>query len=169
MHTPTPSELRKREKGIKSFDEHWEIIGNTFEIRHIQLKGWSKFIDYFWRKKHKVSDLYWWWSRQSASLKWLYLNDAIKHDDLPLEGFPRKYQMLNKWSILTEDLKYLYEGPLVDQTGHKTLVKHQSRIAKFVSVTSQLRPLGWLIPLILACFRYRNEIIELWNKLLSNI
>ena len=132
MSKLTPSDLRKREKGIKSFDEHWYIDVKTKEIRHISLNGWSKLIDLFWRKKHKISDLYWWSSRKWASSQMMPFNNAIKHDDVPIAGFPRKHQMQNEWTIPSEDMKYLYEGPLVDVTGHKILIKHQSKIQRFV-------------------------------------
>lgn len=169
MSKPTPSELRKRERGIRSFDGHWYIDAKTSEIKHISLEGWSKFIDLFWRKKHKVSDLYWWSSNKWATSEMMPFDDAIRHDDVPIAGFPRKHQMRNGWTIPSEDLKYLYEGPLVDETGHKILVKHQSKIQRLVSVISQLRPLSWIIPLILAFYRYRAEFVELWEKLSNAI
>ena len=103
--------------------------------------GLSNIIDLFWRKKHKVEDFYWRTSRNWATPELMPFTIAIKHDDLPIDKFARKYQLQNGWSIPREDLKYLYEGPLVDRTGHKILVKHRSKLQKFVFVISRLRPL----------------------------
>ncbi len=85
--------------------------------------------------------------------------DAVKHDDIPIKGFPRKHQLVNGWSIPEQDLKYLFDGPLIDENGN-LLVKHQSRLQKIVSIVSQLKPLSWVIGLILLCIRFRTEIVE---------
>ncbi len=157
MSKLSPSELRKRNKAIQYFDEHWYIDTQTYEIRHKQLSIFSR-----------ITDLYWWSSAKWYELRLMPYPDAIKRDDVPIIGFPRKHQLKNGWTIPAEDLKYLTVGPLVDESGQKTLVKHQSTIKKTVSVFSQLRPLSWIFPLFLACYRYKNEISDLWIQL-SNV
>jgi len=169
MNKLTPSESRIREKEINSFDEHWYIDTQTSEIRHKPLSVFYKIIDFFWRKKHTVADLYWWSVKKWDSSEMISCPNAIKHDNVPIVGFPRKHQMKNGWTIPTKDFKYLYEGPLVDETGNKILIKHQSKIQKLVSIFSQLRPLSWIITLIIACYRYRNEISDLWSHLSNAI
>lgn len=169
MSKPTPSELRQREKEIGSFETHWYIDTVTAEIRHKPLNIGARIIDLFWRRKHKVSDMYWWSMRKWYGWEMMPYPVAIKHDDVPIAGFPRKHQMQNGWTIPSDDLMYLYEGPLVDETGKKILVKHQSTVQKYVTALSQLRPLSWAIPFALACYRYRIEISELWKQLVIAI
>lgn len=169
MNKSSPSELRKIEKGITSFNHHWYIDKQTSEIRHKKLSGSSKFLDFFWRRKHAVSDLYWWISRNWSNTKMMDVDTPIKHDDVSIKGFPRKYQLENNWTIPEDDLKYLYNGPLVDESGHLILVKHQSNFQNTISFISQLRPLTWIISFILICYRYRNDIVELWNWVISLI
>ena len=169
MSELTPSESRKREKDIQSFDEHWYVDTKTSEIRHKPLERMAKFIDLFWRKRHRVSDLYWWTVRKWWSEDMAPFSKPIEHDSVPITGFPRKYQLQNGWTIPSEDLRYLFEGPLVDETGHEILVRHQSKFRTFVSLLSQLRPLSWIIVLGLGCVRYRQEILLLWNKLSNAI
>jgi len=153
----TPSEERKRKKQIDDFEKGWYADPSTSEIRHKKLSKFQKFLNLFWKKKYKVSDMYWW-----SSWKWYGWNmmpyaDAVKHDDIPIKGFPRKYQLVNGWSIPKEDLDYLYEGPLIDENGN-ILVKHQSGLQKFVSIISQLKPLSWIVMFVLFCIRFRDEI-----------
>ncbi len=169
MNKSTPSELRKTKKGIKSFDKQWYIDKQTSEIRHNKLDWTSKFIDFFWRKKHTVSDLYWWTSRNWSNTKMIDYEIPIKHDDVSIQGFPRKYQLINKWTIPENDLKYLYNGPLVDESGQNILVKHQSKFQKIISILSQLQPLSWItwISFIFMCYLNWDDIIKLWNSVLS--
>ncbi len=163
MTKPTPSEQRKREKNINSFNKYWYIDVKTSEIRHIKAKTWSKFFELFWKRKYTVDTLYWWSSREWASSKMMPFPIAVKHDDLPLRSFIRKHQMTNGWTISTGDLKYLYRGPLVDESGSTILIKTQSTLKNIISILSQLRPLSWIISLILILYRFREEVVELWE------
>ena len=165
----TPADERRIESAIKSFDEHWYIDANTSEVRRHSLKGWYIFLDLFWRKKNKVFDLYWWSQSKLDSVDMIHLENIIEHDDVPIKGFPRKYRMLNDWTIPPEDLKFLYEGPLVDSSRHQILVKHQSSFKKIISIASQLRPLSFLIPLIVFSYKYWREIEEIWGKIKNAI
>ena len=94
----TPSDDRKKEMGIKSFDQYWYIDPKTNEVRHKPPKGWSKVLDFIWRKKHKVSDMYW-WTRRKLHVEFIVEQDILDHDNIPIRGFPRKYRMKNNWTI----------------------------------------------------------------------
>jgi hypothetical protein len=167
MNQPTSSDLRKRSSEIETFAKYWYVNSQTSEIRHATFNFWRKLINLFWRKKHKVSNLYWWTVQNWATSEMIIYPDAIRHDDLHIKGYPRKYQLKNGWTIPSKDLKYLYEGPLVDESGTKVLVKHQSTTKNIISFISQLRPLSWIITLVLTCFRFRVEIIAVWQKFLD--
>lgn len=159
MTNLTPSEARKRKKEVEDFDKAWYVDPSTSEIRRSELDKLHKIIDLFWRKKYRVSDMYWWSSWKWYGWELMPYPDAVKHDDIPIKGFPRKHQLVNGWSIPEEDLKYLFDGPLIDENGN-ILVKHQSRLQKIESIVSQLKPLSWVIGLILLCIRFRTEIVE---------
>ncbi len=104
MHKPIPSEVRKRQKQINNFHENWYIDTSTSEIRHQELNIYQKLLGLFWRKKYKVSDMYWWSVWKWSNPEMMSYSDAIKHDDIPIQDFPRKYQLINGWSIPQEDL-----------------------------------------------------------------
>ena len=108
--------------------------------------------------------MYWWSSWKWYGCDMMPYPSAIQHDNIPIAGFPRKHKLVNGWSIPKEDLKYLYDGPLIDDKGN-ILVKHQSMIQKLVSTVSQLRPLSWIVMFVLFCFRNRNEVKELLEYL----
>ncbi len=165
MREPTPSEIRKREKTIINFDKNWQIDLNTKEIQHNPSSNWfSSLIHFFWKKKYKVEDLYWWSSQKWATSEMMSFQIPIKHDDIILKGFPRKNQMLNGWTIPNEDLKYLYDGPLSDESGNKLLVNYQTKINKFIAILSQLRPISWIITFIIFGYKYKETILKIWNK-----
>jgi hypothetical protein len=168
MSKLSPSQSRKRERGIESFTKHWGIDFKTFEIKHNGLKCWDYFLSFFWRKKHRVSSLYWWCVRRADDIDFMVFDDPIKHDDIPLKGYARKYQLINDWHIPDEDLKYLFDGPLADIDG-SILVKEGTSLSRLWSIVSQLRPLTVIIPFLLALYRYRSEISELWNSVSSAI
>jgi len=108
--------------------------------------------------------MYWWSAWKWYGSDMMPYPDAVKHDDIPIKDFPRKHQLVNGWSISEDDLKYLFDGPLIDENG-KILVKHQSGLKKFISIVSQLKPLSWVIGFILFCIRYRAEIVAMFEYL----
>jgi hypothetical protein len=164
MNKPSPSEIRKREKGIKSFEDDWYFDTATQEVRRKEKTGWKKYLSWFWKSKYKVSDMYWWSAKHSATSEMIVYPVPLKHDDLPLRGFPRKHKLQGDWSISREDLKYLFDGPLFDQSGHVLLVKHQTNLQKFVSIVGQLKPISWVLGFSFFCVRYWNEILVIFNK-----
>lgn len=162
MNKLKPAEIQKRERSTRNFDKYWEINCGTLEIKHRPLKGLVRITNLFWKRRFKVSDMYWWSARKLDSTEGIAFKNAIKHDDIPIKNFPRKHQIENGWSISAADLKYLYDGPLVDSNG-QLLVDHQSKIQKFVSLLTQLRPLSYVIMFALFCMRYKEEIARLFE------
>jgi hypothetical protein len=163
MNNISPEDLRIRAKGVASFDKTWYADPKTLEIRRKPLTCWQIIINLFWKNRHKVSDLYWWVSKNWANQQLAVYPIAIEHDNIPAPGFPRKHIMRGGWSIPKKDLKYLYEGPLFDQLGTQILVKHQSRLQVIVAVVKHLQPLSWIIGFLLLCVRYSNEIKSIFK------
>ena len=84
----TPSEVRKRKKIVKDFDNNWYADPSTSEIRYKEISNFQKILNLFWKKKYKVSDMYWWTSWKWYGWDMLTCPDAIKHDNIPIKGFP---------------------------------------------------------------------------------
>ena len=168
MYKLTPSEARKRQKLIEDFDKCWYVNAETSEIRHQELNLYQKALGLFWRKKYKVSDMYCWSTWKWYGWDMMSYPDSIKHDDIPIQGFPRKYQLINDWSIPQEDLKYLYDGPLINENGD-ILIHHQSILQKLVSFLTQLKPLTWIIGFLFLCIRYWEEVRVILDYIKENI
>lgn len=92
------------------------------------------------------------------------MTKPLKHDDIPFQSFPRKYQMINNWTIPKIDLKYLRNGPLINNEGTKIIVKYQNGFKRIISLISQIRPLSWILSFAFVCQRYWEEILEIWEK-----
>jgi len=165
----SPSELRKREKAIADINEAWMVIPKTLEIARKPRSRYQRFIGLFWKNRYRVSNLYWWQSKKWASSEMMLFPDAIKHDDIPLKGYPRKHILQGGWTIPKEDLAVLYEGPLLAQSGNEILVKHQSKLQSMVSLISLLKPISWIVGFALLCLRYRTELLELLNAVKNYI
>ena len=168
MNKTTPEEIKDRKRRINIFDKNWYVDDyKNLIIKHKKPTGLSKVLSFFWRRKYLVDTLYWWsaWKWTSVELRVFTL--PVKHDDLPIKGFPRKHQMAGGWTIATEDLKYLKNGPLFDHAGEECLVKHQSTLGSIVIFFKQIKPLSYIVSTAVILFRYRNEVKEIVDKLIS--
>lgn len=167
----TPEKRRKREKLINRFDKDWylDMDMDTIEIRRYEKTLIEKIKSLFIIKKHSIFTLYWWIKRQRRVNEEFRKFDFpfIENNIPPVKGIPYTYQLRGNWKIPESDLKYLYGGPLIDELGQNILVKHQSKFQKVISLITQLRPITWIITFLLFCYRFRVEIVELWNWVIS--
>lgn len=83
MSNVSPDELRSRAAAVESFNRYWYADPKTSEIRRQSLRGWQQFLNIFWKKKHKVSDLYGWVSKNWANEQMNVFPIAIEHDNIP--------------------------------------------------------------------------------------
>lgn len=120
---PTPEQLAVIEKVAAEFHKDWELVFKTHEIRRRARSRWLVVRDWLWPRRHNVFAMYWWLKRlyagkldgnQSTYMPFIY---PLKHDGMPFEGYPVKYQLCGDWSISKTDLRYLTYGPLGDQNG----------------------------------------------------
>lgn len=165
MNKLSPSDARIRIKRNNSFDKNWHIDFKTNEIKLNEIEGWSKFLNIFWKRKFTVDTLYWWSHQKWATMEMMPYPIAIKRDDIPAKGLIRKHQMTNGWTISKKDLKSLYKGPLIDESGNEILVKTQSNFKRFISFLSQLKPISWISSFVIILYRYRKEVMELIEKI----
>jgi hypothetical protein len=93
MNTPTPEQKRKMQEAYDSVDQYWYADLSTQELRRKPLKGFPKFVNFFWKKRHPVWEFYWWLARRRAQEDMMPLNNPIESDNMPIKGFPMKYEL----------------------------------------------------------------------------
>jgi hypothetical protein len=166
MNTPTPEQKRKMQEAYDSVDQYWYADLSTQELRRKPLKGFPKFVNCFWKKRHPVWEFYCWLARRRAQEDMMPLNNPIESDNMPIKGFPMKYELKGGWTIPSEDLKYLVKGPLASQGLSEVIVPHALGLNKFLLFIRQFSRLLWsLIGIAGVTIRYWTELVELWHCL----
>ena len=122
MNTLTPDRIRHIAKKIGSIDLSWYFDTDTKEIRRKSLKGWRRYLDLIWRERHKVGELYWWINQNWADETLIVFSFPMRHDNMPIQGFPMKFELQGGWSIPKADLRYLSDGPLTSEGRSEILV-----------------------------------------------
>jgi hypothetical protein len=137
---------------VSQFDEDWKIDVKTREIRRKPRGFFRKLRDYFWPRRHNVFALYWWLKhefhrRDRQSL--MAFTFPINHDNMPIPGYPIKYEIVGGWKIPKRDLKFLTKGPLARISPSEVLVPHSigwERIRSWTKVWGP--PIGALSTLV---------------------
>ena len=130
----TPENTRNIEKAVSEVRKYWEIKPQTKEICRKPL-GWkAKLIHFFWKPRHTVWALYWFCKYEFVNnLQLIALGFPMKHDNLPIEGLPIKYELLDNWDIPKRDINYLYHGPLYSNHLSKVIVPTYPKIEKIIN------------------------------------
>jgi hypothetical protein len=92
------------------------------------------------------------------------LDNPIQSDNMPIRGFPMKYELQGGWTIPRDDLKYLMKGPLASQGLSEVLVPAAlgwQRVWLFLRQFGVI--LGTLITLVGATIRWWPELLQLWK------
>jgi hypothetical protein len=162
MHGPTPEQKRRIEKAKTELSEFWYVDFNTKEIRHKESSRLQKFIEIFWKKRNSVGELYWWIKYRFAKEDAMPFHFPIQSDNMPIEGFPMKYELKGGWTIPSNDLKYLTKGPLASEGLSKVLVQHALGWKRVVLLIKQYGPiLTGLIAIVGTIVRYWPELLKL--------
>ncbi len=164
MSGPTPDEMRKMQEAYESVGKYWYADLATKELRRRQPTGATKYVDLFWRKRHTVWQFYWWLARRRAQEDMIPLDNPIQSDNMPIRGFPMKYELQGGWTIPRDDLKYLMKGPLASQGLSEVLVPAAlgwQRVWLFLRQFGVI--LGTLITLVGATIRWWPELLQLWK------
>jgi len=122
MNGPTPDQQRKMQEAYESVGRYWYTDPATKELRRKPLTGFAGFINFFWKTRHTVWQFYWWLARRRAEEDMMPLDNPIQSDNMPIKGFPMKYELQGGWTIPRSDLKYLIKGPLASQGLNEILV-----------------------------------------------
>lgn len=169
MSKPTPEQLRVIEKCQAEFERHWLLDPLTKEIKRKPV-GWLKKLgNFFWKDRQTVFALYWWCKKRWFQSDAMPFTFPIANDNMPIKGFPVKYELQGGWTIPKSDLKYLYKGPLASEGLSQILVQHQLGWQKFVLLFNQLKPIGSVVVFIGACIRYWPELKQFWEYLTNGI
>ncbi|WP_286817428.1 hypothetical protein [Desulfobacter sp. UBA2225] len=112
MANPTPEQQRAMLQAHEDVALYWYIDHKTKEIRRKPLTIIFRVLDFFWKEKHTVWQLYRWLMFRCSETDMMPLRTPMQSDNMPIKGFPMKYELLNGWTIPTKDLKHLKNGPL---------------------------------------------------------
>lgn len=161
MNNDTPRKKKRREKLIKRFSEDWEIdVYSGPTIRHKNKTGLLGIYQKLFGRKHRVYAMYWFFKHDRLnnheSRKYEF---PVKHDNIPTPGVPFKYEMQGTWQIEDEDLKYLYDGPLIDQHGD-LLVPVDTKINKIQRFVQLAAPFFVLISAIIGIIIKFPQLLE---------
>jgi len=140
MTAPTPDQSREIGRAVKSFSEDWYVDFKTKEIRRNPIQGWRRWLNVIWKRKYPVFALYWWAKHNWASELLIVFPFPIQSDNMPIEGFPMKYELLGGWTIPKDDLKYLTHGPLASEGLHNILVPASIGWQRIFEVIKQFAP-----------------------------
>ncbi len=124
---PTPEQLAVIESVADRFNEDWELVFKTREIRR-RKRNWLRVIrDFVWPRRHTVFVMYWWCNRlytgsyeydQSTYMPFTF---PLEHDNMPFPGHPVKYRLIS-WRIPKRDMRYLIRGPLADAANNDVII-----------------------------------------------
>ena len=139
---PTPDDLRRIDQAVAAFDRDWEADVATKEIRRKPRTRSQHILDFLWKRKHSVFAMYWWVKSNWASEYLIVYTFPLRHDNMPLKGFPVKTELRGGWTIPRDDLKYLKAGPLASEGLHEILVPADIGWHRVLDFGKQVAPLA---------------------------
>lgn len=155
----TPEMIRKCGEAITSVGEFWYLDFKTKEIRRKPQHGLAALKQFLWKKRHTVWQFYVWLRHRQAEPDAMPFPDQIDGDNIPLKGYPKKYELKGGWTIPSSDLAYLTHGPLASEGRHEILVPESNRWQLFLLFAKQAGVLiGATVTGVGACVRWWQEI-----------
>lgn len=163
---PTPEQRRNLEILLERAATLWELDFKTHEIKRRRISGLRGLLDRLWKPRLPVHALYVWLAARAADETGIAHPHMMDRDSIPFEGLPRKYRLAGGWTIPTYDLKFLRDGPLLDERTGRVLVTAATTIETTILVTKRAcKVLAGLIPLGLALVKYGPDVIALLRGL----
>lgn len=156
----TPEHQAEIDRVVQLFDLDWMIDVKTKEIRKKPRNMFKKLLEFFWPRRHSVFALYWWlkYEYHKHRAKLMPFTFPIKHDNMPIPGYPMKYEIIGDWSIPKQDLKFLIKGPLARISPSVVLVPHQ---IGYERIKSFAKAWGPVITIIAAVFTIILRAIQI--------
>jgi hypothetical protein len=162
MNGPTPDQLRSIEQLASEFDKFWYLDGNSKEVRLKSFTLMRKVQNLLWKKRFTVFAMYHWAKRKWVLTEFNCYHFPIDHDNMPIAGFPMKYELKGGWSIPKRELTFLSCGPLAAEGLHVILVPADIGWRRFVNWFKQLAPIaGGSIAILGPGVRYWPELVLL--------
>ena len=84
----------------------------------------------------------------------------INHDNMPIPGYPIKYEIVDDWSIPKKDLRFLVKGPLARIAPKEILVSHQ---IGFERIKSFARAWGPIITVIASVLTILLRVLQIYG------
>ncbi len=141
---PTPEQKAEIDRVVDRFDIDWTIDIKTKEIKRKRRNILQKVYDIFFPSRHSVFALYWWLKYQyhrKDRVNLMPFTFPIKHDNMPIPGYPMKYEIIDGWTIPKKDLKFLVKGPLARISPSVVLVPHQIGFERIKSFAKAWGPI----------------------------
>lgn len=165
--TRTPDQIRTVQSAVSDVSQHWYADTSTKEIRRHTPRGLSRAIDLVWPHKHQVRELYWWIAENWASETLILFHFPMRHDNMPLDGFPMKFELQGGWTIPQSDIRYLKDGPLAAEGLHNILVPANLGWMRILEFGKQIAPVftivGVLVTIIVNFPGLKATIARLTN------
>ncbi|MFT4900357.1 MAG: hypothetical protein ACI9U0_002161 [Flavobacteriales bacterium] len=163
MIPKTPEHERNIHKSKKEFDTNWYVDFETKEILRKPMSLMNRIKNFFWKDRFSIFSLYWWCTYRWVEGNAMSFPFPIQADNMPISGFPMKYELQGGWTIPTCDRKYLYKGPLASENLDTVIVPHQLGFQRFLNFLNQIKSIAMIfIPIIGVCIRYWTEILQIY-------
>jgi hypothetical protein len=165
MVPKTPEDERNINKSKKEFEANWYVDIKTKEIRRKPLSCANKLKNLFWKDRFSIYSLYWWCKFRWAEESLISSPFPIQSDNMPILGFPMKYELQGGWTIPTRDRKYLYKGPLASENLDTVIVSHQLGFQRFLNFLKQIKAIAFAVfGIPLFYYKFWPEILEIYAR-----
>lgn len=106
--------------------------------------------------------MYWWSKRNWATERLIVFPFPLRHDNMPLKGFPVKTELQGGWTIPRSDLHYLKAGPLASEGLHEILVPADIGWRRILDVAKQFAPIATI-------FSASVTVITNWSLVVQSL
>lgn len=165
--TRNPDQIRRIKSAVSDVDIYWYADTSTKEIRRHLQRGTSRAIEVVWPHKHEVREIYWWIAENWAKPNLVVFHYPMQHDNMPLTGFPMKFELQGGWTIPQSDIIYLKNGPLASEGLHTILVLANLGWRRILELGKQIAPIfsiiGVLVTIIVKAPELRAALARLAN------
>ena len=145
MNGPSPDHQRRMIEAREEVARYWYTDLKTKELRRKPLLGFGRWVNTIWKKRHTVWQFYWWLAYRRAEEDMIVFSNPIQSDNMPIKGFPMKYELLGGWTIPKDDLRYLKSGPLAAEGLQHILVDASLGWPRILELMRQFAPVVTII------------------------
>ena len=165
MNSPSPDQIRRMNEEAAQFELDWYFDTNTKEIRHRELRFIEKLTDIIWRRRHRVRAMYWWVKYNWATEKLIVFHFPLRHDNMPIPGFPMKSELQGGWTIPESDLKCLRDGPLASENLTRLLVPADLGWRQLFKTAKQFAPVITIVAGTVTVLTNSERLLEFLRRL----